>query len=62
MAPIDKVRKFSNPMLILFVASKAVIGVGIGLILAQYIARFGLWILLIGIALSIPGWLEALKK
>jgi len=62
MAPIDKVKKFSNPMFILFVASKVIIGAGIGLILAQYIARFGLWVLIVGIVLSLPGWVGAFKK
>ena len=50
----DGVRKLETPMLVLFVFSKFLIGLGLGVLLATYLLDWGWWLLLAGILLSIP--------
>jgi len=54
MGLIEKVKGLSSPMFFLFVFSKLIIGIGIGVILAGYILPgSGWWIILGGVILSI---------
>ena len=60
MNPIERVKSLSNGMFFLFVFSKATIGFGLGLLVAGDPSDLGLWIIGLGILLSIPGWKAAL--
>ena len=62
MSVIDKMKGLSPPMFVLFVSSKFVVGVGIGVLLARYLTGFGGWILLVGVALSIVVLVKALTQ
>ncbi len=53
MGLVDNFRKLPTAMIILHIASKAIIGFGLGILLASYLRGFGGWIILLGIALSI---------
>jgi len=50
---IDGVKKLSAPMFIVFVTSKALIGTGIGILLAQSLASYGWLFLGVGVVVSI---------
>ncbi len=50
---IDKVEHFSHPMFIMFVFSKIMVGIGIGVLLANYLLPYGWPILVVGMILSI---------
>lgn len=54
MSIVDKAKSLQNPMFILFVSSKVIVGIGIGVLISCFAKGFGLWILLLGIILSIP--------
>ena len=62
MSLVDKFRSLSTPMIGLHIASKAIIGLGLGVVLAQYLQGFGGWIILAGIVLSIPPIYLIFKK
>ena len=52
----EKVGKLSTPMLVLFVVSKIIFGIGLGILLAGCIPGAGWWLLVLGIILSaVPG-------
>ena len=48
----DGIRKLPTPMLGVFVVSKLILGIGIGVVLAQYLAPAGWWLIIIGLVLS----------
>ena len=50
---IDGVKKFNVPMFFIFVFSKLLVGLGIGILLASYLLPYGWPILILGIGLSI---------
>ncbi|MFC1548822.1 hypothetical protein ACFL5E_02565 [Candidatus Omnitrophota bacterium] len=49
---IDGVKKFSGPMFIVFVLSKVLVGIGVGVLLAAYLIPYGWPILIVGIGVS----------
>ncbi len=51
-SPIDGVKNFSAPMFVVFVLSKVLVGIGIGALLAVYLAPYGWPILVVGVAAS----------
>ena len=55
MSIVDTVKKLPNPVLVLFIASKFFIGLGVGVLLAGHLYGGALWIILIGILMSVPG-------
>jgi len=59
---IAGVKKFSPSMFFVFVFSKLLVGIGIGVLLAQQLASFGLWFLIVGVVLSIICLVAALKQ
>ena len=54
MSHVDKFRKLPTPMIILHIASKVIIGIGLGAALAKWIGPYGWWLIVIGMVLSIP--------
>lgn len=62
MGIIDKVKLLPNPMFILFVSSKIVVGIGIGILISGLAEGAGLWILILGIMLSIPPAIKVFGK
>ena len=62
MSLIDKVRGLPTPILVLFIASKLIIGVGLGVLLASCIAGLGWWIVIVGVLMSVPGALKIFSK
>jgi F0F1-type ATP synthase assembly protein I len=61
MSLFNKLRKVSSPKLSMFIGAKVLVGIGIGLLLAQELAGTGwIWII-VGICLSLPGLFAALK-
>ena len=61
MSLSDGVRKLPTPMLIVFVASKFILGIGIGVVLAQYLAPAGWWFIIIGFVLSLIAMLKIIS-
>ena len=59
---IAAVKKLSPPMFFIFAFSKVLVGIGIGVLLAQQLAPYGWWFLIVGIILSIICVVLALKK
>jgi len=55
MSLIDKVRQLPTLSLVLLVAGKLVIGIGLGVLLVQYLIGYGWWLIILGIAISLPG-------
>jgi len=62
MSMINKVKSLPNPMFVLFVSSKVIVGIGIGVLISCFAKGFGLWILLLGIVLSIPPVIKIFGK
>lgn len=62
MSKIDNLRNLSTPMLVLFIVSRFIIGLGLGLLLASCIGNLGWLILIIGIILAIPDTYKVLSK
>jgi hypothetical protein len=58
---IAGVKKFSVPMFIIFVFSKLLVGIGLGVLLAKALAPFGWWFLILGVVLSAICVMQALK-
>ncbi len=56
------VKKLAPPMFIIFVFSKVLIGLGFGVLLAQYLAPYVWWLVTVGIVLSIVCVISALKN
>jgi ABC-type spermidine/putrescine transport system permease subunit II len=54
MGLADNFRKMSTSMIVLHVASKVIIGIGLGALLAEWIAPVAWWLVIAGIVLSIP--------
>jgi len=54
MSVVDRFRKLPTPMIVLHIASKAIIGIGLGAALAEWLGAYGWWIVVLGVALSIP--------
>lgn len=54
MSIVDNLRKLPTPLLVLHIASKAIIGFGLGIMFARQLSNLGGWIILLGIILSIP--------
>lgn len=59
---IEGVKKLSTPVFIVFVFSKVLVGIGIGVLLAGYLAPYGYWLLIAGVALSVICAILALKN
>ena len=53
MSLIDGAKKLSNFDFVLFVASKLVVGLGLGILLAGVLAGWGWWLLIIGVVVSV---------
>ncbi|MGB2706215.1 MAG: hypothetical protein WBC74_05125 [Candidatus Omnitrophota bacterium] len=49
---MEGVKKLSPPMFVVFVGSKILVGIGIGVLLVQCLAPYGWWFLIIGVILS----------
>jgi len=62
MSMINKVKSLPNPMFVLFVSSKVIAGIGIGVLISCFAKGFGIWILLLGIVLSIPPVIKIFGK
>jgi len=62
MSILNKVKSLPNPMFVLFVSSKVIAGIGIGVLISEFAQGFGLWILLLGIILSIPPAMKIFGK
>jgi len=62
MSMINKVKSLPNPMFVLFVSSKVIVGIGIGVLISCFAKGFGIWILLLGIILSIPPVIKIFGK
>ncbi|MBU0683547.1 MAG: hypothetical protein ABIH85_07630 [Candidatus Omnitrophota bacterium] len=62
MSIVDKVKELPKVVLVLFIASKFIIGLGLGALLVASLQGIEWWLILIGIAMSIPGayiiWLK----
>ncbi len=59
---MERVKKFSAPMFIVFVLSKVLVGIGLGVLLVQYLAPYGWAILITGVVISFICILLALKQ
>jgi len=59
---MNKVKRLSPPMFVIFVLSKLIVGVGLGILLIQYLAPYGWWFLIVGIILSVFCVVKALQK
>ncbi|MCK9554850.1 hypothetical protein M0R36_03410 [bacterium] len=59
---IGGVKKLSSPMFIIFVVSKVLVGVGLGILLVAYLASYGWLFLVTGIVLSLICLMLAVKK
>ena len=50
---LNGVKKFSAPMFFTFVVSKVVLGIGLGVVLYQYLQPIGWLCLIVGIVVSV---------
>ena len=62
MGIIDKVKSLATPLFILHFASKAVIALGLGVLLASQLEGLGWWIVGLGFVLSIPAAIKIHTK
>ena len=62
MGIIDKVKSLPTPLFILHFASKAVIALGLGVLLASQLEGLGWWIVGLGFVLSIPAAIKIHTK
>jgi len=58
---INRFRKLSTPILTLHITAKFVFGVGLGVLLANYLSGFGWWIILLALIIGIPGAYKVLS-
>lgn len=58
---IKQVKKLKTPMFILFVISKIIVGIGLGVLLAGILQGTGWWILILGIILSAIPAIKAIR-
>jgi len=58
---IEGVKRFSPAMFFIFVFSKVLVGIGIGVLLVQYLAPYGWWFLIGGVGLSLLCFILALR-
>jgi len=61
MSLIDKVKQLPASLLVLLVAGKLFIGIGLGVLLITYLVGYGWWFVVLGIVISIPGVYRILK-
>ena len=59
---VEKIKTLDNPLFILFVSSKALGGLAIGIIIAPYVGRIGWWVLLAAFIISIPVMIKIFNK
>ena len=59
---IEGVKKLSSPMFVVFVFSKVLVGIGIGVLLVAYLAPFGWLLLIVGVVSSIICAILAIKN
>lgn len=59
---IAGVKKLSSPMFVVFVFSKVLVGIGIGVLLVAYLAPFGWLLLIVGVVSSIICAILAIKN
>jgi len=62
MSIIDKVKGLPTPLFILHFLSKAIVALGLGVLLAGRLTGLGWWIVGIGVVLSIPTAIRIFKK
>lgn len=55
MSMIDKLRQLPTTSLMLIIAGKFFAGVGIGVLLINYLAGYGWWLILLAVITSLPG-------
>lgn len=55
MSLVNRFRELPKPILTLHIAAKFVFGVGLGVLLADYLSGFAWWIILLALIMSIPG-------
>lgn len=59
---IAGVKKLSSPVFIVFVFSKVLVGIGIGVLLARYLMPYGWWFLIVGVVFSLICGILAIRK
>ena len=59
---IAGVKRLSSPIFVVFVLSKVLVGIGLGILLARYLTPYGWWFLIAGVVISIICAILALKK
>lgn len=59
---VRKLQSLSPQALLLHFWAKLILGIGIGVVFAQYLEGYGWWIAGAGLAISMPGAWKALKK
>ena len=59
---LNGVKKFSAPMFFTFVVSKVVLGIGLGVVLYQYLQPIGWLCLIVGIVVSVACVVLAAKN
>jgi len=52
---INRFRKLPTPILTLHIIAKFVFGVGLGVLLVNYLNGFGWWIILLALIIGTPG-------
>ncbi len=58
MSIIDKAKKLSTPLFVLYFGGNLVVGIGIGVLLAGPLMGFGWAILIFGILMHVPGLIK----
>ena len=61
MGWIKRFRELPTPILILHVTARFVFGVGLGVLLANYLSGFGWWIIVLALVMGIPGAYKVLS-
>ena len=62
MGIIDKVKGLPTPLFILHFSSKAIVALGLGVLLASRLEGLGGWIIGLGVLLSIPAAIKIFSK
>ena len=58
MSIIDKAKKLSTPLFVLYFGGNLVVGIGIGVLLAGLLTGFGWAFLILGILMHVPGLIK----
>ena len=62
MGFVNNFRELPAPLLMLHVGAKSVGGIGIGVLLCNYLAGFGWWIILLAVLMAIPSTIKIFGK